>query len=69
VWPALFHPPIELSGLRPCSHLHGDWAIDHAAVRFTVLARIEIHIQLEHVHDSGFQPWPVPTDWQKSAEF
>jgi hypothetical protein len=39
---ALFDPPIELAARRPCGRLDLDRRIDFAAVRFTVLARIEI---------------------------
>src|SRR6476659_9086839 len=39
----VFHPPIKLPSLRPGGHGHVDRWIDCTAVRFTVLARIEIH--------------------------
>jgi hypothetical protein len=39
---AFFDPAIEMAACRPCGFLDLDRQIDFAAIRFAVLARIEI---------------------------
>jgi len=41
-WPALFHPPIKGAGSRPRGGFHGNWWVNHSAVRFAVPSRIEL---------------------------
>jgi hypothetical protein len=43
-WTVLLHPPVELTGMRPGSHIHLDRRINCTAVYLAELARIEIHI-------------------------